>query len=75
MRHFIIATDHPEKPTRSSLVVGIHEDDAKVRTAFYAARASSEHSDGSLVWELWGPGGKLDVSVARNNKPKKGSKE
>lgn len=75
MRHFILATDHPENPTSSRLVTGPEYDDSAVLRDFYAARTASCHSDGSKVWELWTRTGRVEVSIARNNQPKKDSKK
>jgi len=73
-RHFIIGTDHPESPQRSTLVMGPEHGDDEVRKAFYAARVAGSHSDGSRVWELWTRSGRVEVSIAANNTaPKKGS--
>ncbi len=72
MKHFIIGTDHPESPQRSTLVMGPEHGDDEVRKAFYAARVASEHSDGSRVWELWTRTGRVEVSIATKTPSKKG---
>jgi len=72
MKHFIIGTDHPESPQRSTLVMGPEQDDDKVRKAFYAARVDGSHPDGSRVWELWTRTGRVEVSIATKQPIKKG---
>lgn len=67
MKHFIIATDNPENPTTSKLVIGPEGNDDDVRRKFYAARTASSHPDGAKVWELWTRTGRAEVSIARNN--------
>lgn len=74
MKHFILATDNPESPKRSAIVMGPEEDDDKVRRAFYDARSKSCHPDGSRCWELWTRTGRIEVSIAsKNPEPKKGT--
>lgn len=74
MKHFILSTDHPEHPGKSTLVMGPEANDDVVRKAFYSAKVASAHPDGSRCWELWTRTGRVEVSIATkiNDKPKKG---
>ena len=64
-RHYVLGTDHPDRPTKSGLVIGKEVDDDLVRRDFYKARDNGVHPGGWEFLELYGERGRVEVSFAK----------